>query len=97
MNVWTDVTYLCEVKDAPENYIISHLKNFKGVFYEWNDDYGKGTIRPANLNLIREDITENGSLLVNTKLARLIKGSLWKMKITKLLLWDDQMSATHVS
>ncbi|HGV8175676.1 hypothetical protein [Escherichia coli] len=75
MNVWTDVTYLCEVKDAPENYIISHLKNFKGVFYEWNDDYGKGTIRPANLNLIREDITENGSLLVNTKLARLIKGS----------------------
>lgn len=32
MNVWTDVTYLCEVKDAPENYIISHLKTLKAYF-----------------------------------------------------------------
>lgn len=32
MNVWTDVTYLCEVKDAPENYIISHLKTLKVYF-----------------------------------------------------------------
>lgn len=75
MNIWIDVTYSCEVNNSPEDYLIHHLNNFKGAIYEWDDDYGSGVIRTSDLNLVKKDIADNGSLLFNTKLARLIKGS----------------------
>jgi hypothetical protein len=75
MNVWIDVTYTCEVKDVPENYLLLHLNNYNGRFYKWDDKFGRGTIKPSDLSLVKKDILENGSLLFNTKLARLIKGS----------------------
>ncbi|MBA0169924.1 hypothetical protein [Pectobacterium versatile] len=75
MNIWLDVTYTCEVKDTPEDYLIRHLSNFKGVIYKWEDEYGCGFIKPYDFGKIKKDISEEGSLLFSVKLTRLIKGS----------------------
>ncbi|HCM9138827.1 hypothetical protein [Enterobacter ludwigii] len=75
MNIWLDVTYSCEVKDTPEDYLSRHLSMFKGMTYNWEDEFGSGFIQPADLKKIRKDISENGSLLFSVKLPRLIKGS----------------------
>lgn len=74
MNIWLDVTYSSEVKDAPEDYLIRHLSRFKGAFYEWLDEHGRGFIKTADFSNIRKDISDEGSLLFSVKLARLIKG-----------------------
>ncbi|MEZ2894451.1 hypothetical protein [Providencia rettgeri] len=75
MNIWLDVTYNCEVKDIPEDYLIRHLTNFDGVMYKWEDLYGKGFIKSYDFNVIKNDILKEGSLLFSVKLTRLIKGS----------------------
>lgn len=75
LNIWLDVTYKSEVKDVPENYLSHHLSMYKGVVYKWEDDYGSGFIQSADLDKIRKDISEEGSLLFSVKLPRLIKGS----------------------
>ncbi|WP_145543728.1 hypothetical protein [Yersinia frederiksenii] len=75
MNIWLDVTYTCEVKDVPEDYLIHHLSNFKGVMYKWEDSYGSGFIKSYDFTKIRKDISDEGSLLFSVKLPRLIKGS----------------------
>lgn len=75
MNIWFDVTYNCEVKDTPENYLINHLNQYTDSLYQWQDEYGCGFIKPADFSKIKKDIAEKGSLLFNIKLARLIKGS----------------------
>ncbi|WP_417642679.1 hypothetical protein [Enterobacter kobei] len=75
MNIWLDVTYTCEVKDAPEDYLARHLSNFNKSVYEWEDEYGSGSITPYDVNRVRKDISVNGSLLLSVKLTRLIKGS----------------------
>lgn len=75
MNIWISVSYRCEVKNSPEEYLHSHLKEFSGMPYSWDDKYGTGFIRAYDFSLIKKDISDNGSLLFNIKLARIIKGS----------------------
>ena len=73
-NLWMDIIYKSEVKDIPHDYIYEHLKYYKGKFYTWNDIYGQGVVRPISLTPLLTDILINGSIMFNTKFARLIKG-----------------------
>ncbi|MEI3774581.1 hypothetical protein [Pectobacterium brasiliense] len=73
-NLWMDITYKSEVKDIPHDYIYKHLKHYEGNFYTWNDIYGQGVVRPISLSALLTDILINGSIMFNTKFARLIKG-----------------------
>lgn len=75
LNLWMDITYKHEVKDIPHNYIHEHLKNYKNQYYSWDDTYGQGEVRPVSLYPLRKDIFIHGSIMFNTKFARLIKGT----------------------
>lgn len=74
-NLWVDITYKSELKDIPHNYIHDHLKRFDKQRYSWDDAYGQGVVKPVNLYNLHEDILRNGSIMFNTKFARLIKGA----------------------
>ncbi len=74
-NLWMDVTYKSEVKDVPHDYIYEHLKQYKNQHYAWNDAYGQGVVRPVSLYPLLTDILINGSIMFNTKFARLMKGA----------------------
>lgn len=73
MSVWIDVTYKREIFDIPEEYVINHLTHYYGKNYYWDDEYGTGFVKSIDLKPIKEDIERNGSILANTKMARLIK------------------------
>lgn len=75
LNLWINIIYKSEVENVPEDYLLNHLEKRSDNLYEWDDEHGSGFIKPVNINTIKADILINGSLLFNTKLARLIKGS----------------------
>lgn len=74
-NLWMDITYKSEVKYVPHNYIYEHLKHYKNQLYTWDDIYGQGVVRPVSLYPLLTDILVNGSIMLNTKFARLMKGT----------------------
>lgn len=74
-NFWIDITYKSELKSIPHDYIYEHLKNFNNQHYSWSDAYGQGVVKPVSLYRLHEDILKNGSIMFNTKFARLMKGA----------------------
>lgn len=74
-NVWMDISYKSEVKDVPRNYIYEHLKKYNHRYYSWDDIHGSGLIKPVNTQPLIIDIMSNGSIMLNTKFARLLKGT----------------------
>lgn len=79
LSLHIDVTYSKELKDIPEDYLADRLTRFLASplvvvdAYPWRDEYGEGSIRPANLQAVKKDI-ENSSLYFGTKMARLLSG-----------------------
>lgn len=79
LSLHIDVNYTRELKDVPEDYLAERLSRFLSCplimlgSYPWRDEFGSGSIRPANLDAVRED-TRDSSLYVGTKMARLLSG-----------------------
>lgn len=80
LSLHIDVTYTRELKDVPEGYLAERLANFLASplvlpsAYPWQDEFGVGQIKRANLPAVRED-TRNSSLYFGTKMARLLSGA----------------------
>lgn len=79
LSVAIDVNYKKELQDVPESYLADWLGRSLSSqvvtlgHYPWQDDFGSGEIRPANLEAVRDD-TRNSSLYFGTKMARLLSG-----------------------
>lgn len=77
LSVAIDVTYKKELRDVPESYLRDWLgRSLSSQVitlgnYPWQDEFGSGEIRPANLEAVRDD-TRNSSLYFGTKMARLL-------------------------
>jgi hypothetical protein len=79
LSVAIDVDYKKELRDVPESYLSDWLRRSLSSkvitlgHYPWQDEFGAGEIRPANLEAVRDD-TRNSSLYFGTKMARLLSG-----------------------
>lgn len=79
MSVDIDVNYKKELRDVPESYLADWLRRSLSSqvimlgHYPWQDEFGSGEIRAANLEAVRDD-TRNSSLYFGTKMARLLSG-----------------------
>lgn len=80
LSVHLDVTYTRELGEVPDTYLARHLMKAAASpiitprGYPWEDEFGFGVVKPANLAAIHQDIRRNGSLYFGTKLARLLCG-----------------------
>ncbi|WP_428003672.1 hypothetical protein [Acidovorax sp.] len=74
-----DVMYDQELHDVPRDYLTRALERFKSSSivvpggYPWKDEFGSGTIRPANMAAVHRD-TRDSYLYTGIKLARLLSG-----------------------
>jgi hypothetical protein len=79
LSVHLDVTYIEPLDKVPDDYLLGHLKRLLSSriitagHYPWNDEYGYGEIRPANLTAVRRELRDS-SLYFGTKLGRLLCG-----------------------
>lgn len=79
LSVHIDVNYAKELEGVPESYLAERLSRFLASplimlgAYPWQDEFGYGEIRPANLDAVREDLRDS-SLYFGTKMARLLSG-----------------------
>jgi len=79
LSLHLDVKYTRELRDVPEEYLAKHLSRFLAsplvtlYSYPWQDEFGVGEIRQANLGAVLDDIRDS-SLYFGTKMARLLSG-----------------------
>ncbi|WP_152668621.1 hypothetical protein [Comamonas sp. E6] len=79
LSVDIDVTYEKVLSDVPVDYLLQRMNRalenqiILPNGYPWKDEYGRGIIRPANVDAVRHDI-RNSYLYFGMKLARLLSG-----------------------
>lgn len=79
LSVDLDVTYKMELADVPVDYLLRQVKRALASTillpggYPWQDEFGSGLIRDANVEAVHRDTRET-YLYFGTKMARLLSG-----------------------
>ena len=80
LSLHLDVRYSQELKNIPDGYLLGWARKAVNCRltlpsgYPWSDEFGSGTVRPADLEAVSADIQQNGDLFFGPKLARLLIG-----------------------
>jgi hypothetical protein len=80
ISTWVDVQFRQELGYIPRHYVAQRVSRaLESPFilpngYAWEDEFGSGVVREANIDAVLEDIRAS-YLLVGPKLARLLTGS----------------------
>ena len=79
LSLVVDVTFTAELANIPDDYLLHHLESVvesRAIGpkpYTWRDEFGEGIVRTSDLASVHHD-TRDSSLLVGSKLARLLAG-----------------------
>ena len=79
ISLCVDVTFTAELSEVPADYLLRKLDaitNSKILVprsYPWKDEFGEGIVNAADLDAVHRD-TEHTSLILGSKLARLLAG-----------------------
>jgi hypothetical protein len=80
LSLHVDAIYARELKDIPTGYLANWVcraldcRVMLPSGFPWKDQFGEGSIKPANLKAVHKD-TANSSLLFGPKMARLLTGA----------------------
>jgi hypothetical protein len=79
LSIHVDVIFTEELSRTPEDYLLTWIdraantKLWLPSGYEWSDEFGRGVVRKANIRAVEQD-TQDSSLFVGPKMARLLTG-----------------------
>lgn len=80
LSVHVDVTYTKELRDVPPGYLADWIRKAQASpivtlgSYPWKDAFGFGSVRPADVGAVRQDISDS-DLYLGTKMCRLLTGN----------------------
>lgn len=76
-STFAQVEFLVPLADVPDDYLTQKTRAWQitpEMAFEWQDEYGRGKLRPLDLRPLRNELADNLILNGSTRLAQLLTG-----------------------